>query len=213
MKKNENGEISRGFAGALAEKFINSKLTAIIAVVSILLGIAAVILTPKEEEPQILVPMIDIQISAPGYGAEEVERKITEPVERGVWGLDGVEYVYSASQAHGSLITVRFKIGEPIEPSLVKVHNKLMEIRSRLPSSIMQPQVKSYTIDDVPFLVLTFSSAERDDYSLRGLAAPLARELSSTPDLGRVELLGGRKKSVRVIIDPGKSSAYGISFP
>ncbi len=213
MKQNENGEISKGFAGMLAEKFINSKLTVIIAAVSILLGIFAVILTPKEEEPQISVPMIDIQIGAPGYEAEEVERKITEPVERGVWGLDGVEYVYSASQAHGSLITVRFKIGEPIEPSLVKVHNKLMEIRNQLPSSIMQPQVKSYTIDDVPFLILTFSSADRDDYELRGLAAPLARELSSTPDLGRVELLGGRKKSVRVIIDPAKTSAYGISFP
>lgn len=213
MNKNENGEVRKGFAGILAEKFINSKLTAIIAIVSILLGIAAVVLTPKEEEPQISVPMIDIQYSAPGYEAEEVERKITEPVERGVWGLDGVEYVYSASQAHGSLITVRFKIGEPIEPSLVKVHNKLMEIRNQLPPSITQPQVKSYTIDDVPFLVLTFSSADRDDYSLRGLVAPLARKLSSTPDLSRVELLGGRKKSIRVIIDPARSSLNGISFP
>jgi multidrug efflux pump subunit AcrB len=107
MAGNNHG---KGFAGSLAEKFIDSRLTIIIAVVSIMMGIFAVVLTPKEEEPQISVPMIDIRIAAPGFEAEEVERKVTEPVERAVWGLDGVEYVYSASQAHGSLVTVRFKL-------------------------------------------------------------------------------------------------------
>lgn len=205
-------KLEKGFAGNLAEKFINSRLTPVIAVVSILLGIFSVYLTPKEEEPQISVPMIDIRIGAPGFEAKEVERKVTEPIERAVWGLDGVEYVYSASQAHGSIVTVRFKVGEPTEPSLVKVHHKLMEIRQDLPANVLPPKISSFTIDDVPFLTLSFSSETRDDYDLRKKIAPLARELSSTPDLSRVELLGGRKETVRVIVDPAKASTFGVSI-
>lgn len=201
-----------GFAGTLAKMFIKSKLTLVIALASILLGVMAVYLTPKEEEPQISVPMIDIQTAAPGLDAREVERKVTEVIERAVWGLDGVEYVYSGSQNHGSLVTVRFKVGEPMEPSLVKVHHKLMAIKTQLPKEAMTSDVQSFTIDDVPFLVLTFSSKDLDDYKLRTMIAPLARELSSTPDLSRVELLGGLKRSVRVIVDPAKLSARGVSL-
>jgi len=201
-----------GFAGSLAKKFINSKLTPVIAISSVILGIFAVILTPKEEEPQISVPMIDIQIPAPGFEAREVEKKVTEPIELAVWGLDGVEYVYSTSQAHGSLITVRFKVEEPTEPSLVKVHHKLMEIKKNLPSNVREPKVSSFTIDDVPFLTLTFSSSTLDDYELRKKIAPLARELSSTPDLSKVELLGGRKESIRIVVDPRRASGLGVSL-
>ena len=202
----------KGFAGILAETFINSQLTPVIAIVSILLGIFSVILTPKEEEPQISVPMIDIQIPAPGLSPEEVERKVTEPVERGIWGLDGVEYVYSMSQPHGALITVRFKVGEPIEPSLLKVHHKLMEVKSEVGEIMLPPQIKSFSIDDVPFLTLTFSSDTLDDYELRTQVAPLARELSSTPDLSKVELLGGRKKTIRVIVNPELSKNNGVNL-
>ena len=201
-----------GFAGRLASSFVHSKLTPVIAVTSILLGLLAVWLTPKEEEPQISVPMVDIQVAAPGFEAQEVERKVTEPIERAVWGLDGVEYVYSASRAHGSLITVRFKVGEPMEPSLVKVHHKLMSLRPELPDNVTQPLVKAFSIDDVPFLTLTFSSRTRSDYELRTLVAPLARELSSTPDLSRVDLLGGQKRAIRVIVDPKKLAARGVSL-
>jgi multidrug efflux pump subunit AcrB len=204
---------NQGFAGQLAATFINSKLTPVIAVMSIILGVLAVWLTPKEEEPQISVPMIDIQVAAPGFEADEVERKVTEPIERAVWGLDGVEYVYSASQANGSLVTVRFKVGEPMEPSLVKVHHKLLAIRQELPEKALTPLVKSYSIDDVPFLTLTFSSNTRDDFALRSLVAPLARELSSTPDLSRVEILGGQKRAIRVIVDPQRLAARGVSLP
>lgn len=202
----------KGFAGKLAAAFVHSKLTPVLAVMSIVLGILAVWLTPKEEEPQISVPMIDIQVAAPGFEADEVERKVTEPIERAVWGLDGVEYVYSASRAHGSLVTVRFKVGEPMEPSLVKVHHKLLAIRQQLPENASTPLVKSFSIDDVPFLTLTFSSKSRDDYSLRSLVAPLARELSSTPDLSRVELLGGLKRAVRVVVDPRRLAGTGVSL-
>ncbi len=201
-----------GFAGRLAHAFINSKLTPVIGLASLLLGLMAVWLTPKEEEPQISVPMVDIQVGAPGFEATEVERKVVEPIERAVWGLEGVEYVYSTSQPNGAVITVRFKVGDPMEPSLVKVHHKLMALRSELPPNVTAPVVKSFSIDDVPFLTLTFSSKERDDYSLRTLVAPLARELSSTPDLNRVELLGGRKRTIRVVADPARLSDRGVSL-
>jgi multidrug efflux pump subunit AcrB len=201
-----------GFAGNLARIFVHSKLTPVIAIASIFLGIMAVWLTPKEEEPQISVPMIDIQIPVPGFEATEVERKVTEPIERAMWGLEGVEYIYSASQPHGSVVTVRFKVGESIEPSLVKVHHKLLTIRNELPPAALTPTVKSNSIDDVPFLVLTFSSEKRTGYELRSLIAPLARELSSTSDLSKVELLGGQKRAIRVIIDPHRLGKYGVSI-
>lgn len=205
-------KVEKGFAGKLAETFVQSKLTPVAILVSLLLGLASVYLTPKEEEPQITVPMIDVMIPAPGMEAREIERNITEPVERGMWGLDGVEYIYSASQPHGTLITVRFKVNEPIEPSLVKVHHKLMTLMNDLPANVMKPEVKSYSIDDVPFLALTFTSTAHNDFELRKLVAPLARELSSTPDLGRVELLGGLKRSIRVIGDARKLAANSVTM-
>lgn len=202
-----------GLAGILAHLFVHSKLTPVIAIASIFIGIGAVYLTPKEEEPQISVPMIDIITRATGFEAAEVERKVTEPIERALWGLDGVEYIYSSSQPHMSMVTVRYKVGEPIEPSLLKIHHKLQEIRYSLPSGTDEFQVNSYSIDDVPFLTLTFSSQTQSDYELRMLIAPLARSLSSTPDLGKVQLLGGRKRAIRVIANPLLLSRNGVSLP
>ncbi len=202
----------KGFAGKIAAQFLHSKLTPVIAMSSVLLGLMAVWLTPKEEEPQISVPMIDVRIGAPGLEANEVERKITEPVERALWGLDGVEYIYSASRAHGTLVTVRFKVGEAMEPGLVKVHHKLMEIRSELPKGALQPEIKAFSIDDVPFLTLTFSSTTLSPYELRTKVAPLAREFSSTPDLANVELKGGPKRAVRVVVDPKRLLQKGVSL-
>lgn len=204
-------EIRAGFAGRLAETFLHSRLTPVIAIASLVLGLFAVYLTPKEEEPQISVPMIDIQIPSPGFSPEETERKVTEPVERAVWGLEGVEYIYSTSKWHGSYITVRFKVGEPIEPSLVKIHHKLMEAKTILPKNTLPPTIKSYSIDDVPFLALSFSAETMNDYNLRQKVAPLARELSSTPDLASVQMLGGLRKTVRVKVDPSLLSRYGVT--
>lgn len=204
-------EIRAGFAGKLAETFLHSQLTPVIAIASLVLGLFAVYLTPKEEEPQISVPMIDIQIPSPGFSPEETERKVTETVERAVWGLEGVEYIYSTSKWHGSYITVRFKVGEPMEPSLVKIHHKLMEAKNILPRNTLTPIVKSFSIDDVPFLALSFSSETLNDYELRQKVAPLARELSSTPDLASVQMLGGLKKTIRVKVDPNLLSRYGVT--
>jgi multidrug efflux pump subunit AcrB len=201
-----------GFAGRLAKTFLTSKLTPVAALVAMLLGLFAVILTPKEEEPQISVPMIDIRLQAMGLEPREVERTVVEPIERGIWGLEGVEYVYSTSQAHGALVTVRFKVGEPMEPSLVKVHHKLMTLKGSLPPQVSDPQVDSYSIDDVPFLTLTFHSATLSDQALREKVVPLAREFSGTPDLSKVSLLGGLRRSVRIEADAAKLEQFGLSM-
>lgn len=208
----DQNNLNEGFAGKLARTFINSKLTLVFIIMSIFIGIAATWLTPKEEEPQIIVPMIDIVTSLQGADSFEVERKVTEPIERAMWGLEGVEYVYSSSSPSVSLITVRFKVGESLEPSLVKIHHKLAEIKQMLPLKAQASQVKSYSIDDVPFLIVTFSSADLDNFKLRSVVAPLARELSSTPDLNRIELLGGQKRSVRVIVNPSTLASRGVSL-
>jgi multidrug efflux pump subunit AcrB len=210
--KDEN--IKEGFAGNLAKQFIQNKLTPVIAVVSVLLGLGAVWLTPKEEEPQISVPMVDITLANPGMEAREIERYITEPVERGMWGIDGVEYIYSATRPHGSLVTVRFKVGEPMEESILKIHHKLALLKGKgeLPQTMMEPKVESFSIDDVPFLTLTFSSSSLNDYQLRNIMAPLARELSSTPDISKTEFLGGLKRSIRVVVDPKKLKDRGVSL-
>lgn len=214
MKDQDIQDIKEGFAGALAKKFIRNKLTPVIAVVSVLLGLGAVWLTPKEEEPQISVPMIDITLANPGMEAQEIQRYITEPVERGMWGIDGVEYIYSSTQAHGAMVTVRFKVGESMEDSLLKIHHKLQVINARgeLPQSMMQPKIESYSIDDVPFLTLTFSSETKNDYELRNIMAPLARKLSSTPDISKTEFLGGLKRAIRVIVDPDRLKSSGVSL-
>ncbi|HAZ14900.1 MAG: multidrug transporter AcrB [Bdellovibrionales bacterium GWA2_49_15] len=205
-------KIIKGFAGKLAETFVQSKLTPVTIVVALLLGLGSVYLTPKEEEPQITVPMIDVMIPAPGMEARDIERNISEPVERALWGLDGVEYIYSMSRPHGSLVTVRFKVNEPIEPSLVKVHHKLMSLMGELPPNVQRPEVKSYSIDDVPFLAVTFTSKARNDFELRKLVAPLARQLSSTPDLGKVELLGGVRRAIRIIASADKMARSSVTL-
>ncbi len=197
-----------GLVGSLSNYFLlNSKLTLIIVIVSILLGFFSVIFIAKEEEPQIVVPMIDITTPALGLSAKEVEREVTEVIERAMWGISGVEYIYSQSAKHQSLVTVRFKVNHSLDNSLLEVHHKLMDLKSNLPQS----KVESYSIDDVPFLILTFSSASKSNYELRQAIATLARELSSTVDLNKIELLGGQKRVVRIIADKQKLLNSGAS--
>ncbi len=199
-----------GGVGALANYFlVNSKLTLILVIASILLGVFSVFFIAKEEEPQIVVPMIDVSVEAVGLSAKEVEREVTEKIERACWGISGVEYIYSQSTKHRSLVTVRFKVNHSLDNSLLEVHHKLMDLKSALPAD---PKVESYSIDDVPFLILTFSSSAKSNYELRQAIAPLARELSSTVDLNKIELLGGQKRVVRIIANKQKLLNSGVSI-
>ena len=155
------------FAGKLAAMFTSSKLTPLIIGVSILLGSAATLLLPREEEPQIRVPMMDVYAAMPGATAAEVEPRVVRPMEQLLGEIPGVEYVYGTAQPGGGMVIVRFKVGEDVEKSLVKLNQKLQTNFDRIPSGVSFPLVKPASIDDVPILALTLHSAHHDESSLR----------------------------------------------
>jgi multidrug efflux pump subunit AcrB len=201
-----------GLAGRLAKSFLHSKLTPLIVVASLMLGLLAVVLTPREEEPQIIVPMVDIYVPMPGASPQEIESQVTTPLEKRLWGISGVEYLYSTSLPNVAMITVRFKVNEPQEPSLVKIHQELMANPDLLPSSAMKPIVRLLTIDDVPFLGLTLHGAGQTPGQLRALGEALARELGTVPNTAQVKVTGGAKRMVRIEPDPEKLRALGMSL-
>jgi multidrug efflux pump subunit AcrB len=201
-----------GLAGRVARPFLRSKLTPVVVFASILLGALAVALTPREEEPQIVVPMIDVMVPLPGASPAEVESQLVTPLERRLWGIPGVEYLYSSSRAGAGFITVRFKVNEPLEPSLVKVHQEIMGHPEILPAGAMRPTVRALTIDDVPFLTVTLHAAEpMAPGALRGLADEVARELAAVPRTAQVSVVGAARRVVRVEPDPDRLRTLSLS--
>jgi multidrug efflux pump subunit AcrB len=202
-----------GISGKIARSFLRSKLTPLIVLASLLLGLFAVSITPREEEPQIVVPMVDVMVSYPGASAEEVEDLVTRPMEKLLWEIPGVEYIYSIVQPGSNLTIVRFYVGENTEDSLVRLYTKLMSNYDRIPSGVSQPLVKARSIDDVPVLALTLWS-ENDRYTgyeLRRVAAELANELKKDKDVSEVQIIGGQRRQVRVTLDPARLKAYSLS--
>ncbi|HET6437330.1 MAG TPA: efflux RND transporter permease subunit [Anaeromyxobacter sp.] len=202
-----------GLAGRVARPFLRSKLTPVIVLASMLLGVLAVVLTPREEEPQIVVPMVDVMVPMPGASPAEVESQLVTPLERRLWGIPGVEYLYSSSRTGVGFVTVRFKVNEPLEPSLVKVHQELGAHPELMPSGAMQPTVRALTIDDVPFLTVTLHAAEpMAPGTLRGLAEEVAREIAAVPRTAQVSVVGGARRTVRVEPDPDRLRTLGMSL-
>jgi multidrug efflux pump subunit AcrB len=199
-------------AGKLAHAFIHSKLTPLILIASISLGIAAVLLLPREEEPQIIVPMIDVMVSFSGASAKEVETRITTPMERLLWEIPGVEYVYSTSSPGSSMAIVRFYVGEDEEKSIVRLNQKMFANFDLIPPGASQPLIKPRSIDDVPFLALTLWSNELDGFQIRRAAAELRNELQQIPDISETKLIGGQRRTMLVEPDPTQMAAYGIGI-
>ncbi len=200
-----------GTAGRLARTFLRSKLTPLIVLASLLLGLVAVLLTPREEEPQIVVPMVDVIVPMPGAPAREVETQLTTPLERRMWGIPGVEYLYSTSRTGVAFLTVRFKVNEPLEPSLVKVHQELSAHPELLPPGAMTPVVRLLTIDDVPFLTLTLHGGDRAPGELRGVADEVARQIADVPQTAQVRVLGAAARTVRIEPQPERLRTLGVS--
>jgi multidrug efflux pump subunit AcrB len=198
-------------AGKLAHAFIHSKLTPLILLASIALGIAAVIMLPREEEPQIIVPMIDVMVSFPGASAKEVETRIAKPMERLLWEIPGVEYIYTTSSPGFCMAIVRFYVGENEEASIVRLNQKMFANFDLIPPGASQPLIKPRSIDDVPFMALTLWSAELDGYQIRRAAAELRNELQQIPDISTTQLIGGQRRTMLVELEPAKLAAYGIS--
>ena len=206
------GDAKLGIAGRLAGLFLRSKLTPLVVVASILLGVVAVAHTPREEEPQIIVPMIDVLAPFPGASPREVEGQLTTPLERRLWGIPGVEYVYSTSRRDAALVTVRFRVNEPLEPSLVKVRQEIDAHPELLPAGAPRPTVRLLTIDDVPFLALTLHGSDLPAGTLRQLADEVAREIAQVPDTAQVEVIGGARRVVRIEPDPARLRSFGVSI-
>jgi len=201
----------KGIAGRLAEAFIDSKLTPLIIVASILIGMGAVALLPREEEPQIVVPMIDVFVQMPGAGPKEIEQRVTTPLEKLLWEIPGVEYVYSTSSSGGSMVIVRFKVGENEESSLVKVNEKLHANYDIMPPGVSEPLVKPRSIDDVPVLAFTLSSDRYDHFALRQVAATLQTEIKQVENVSDVLILGGTRRQLRVMLDPSRLASFNIA--
>ena len=164
-----------GVAGRMAATFMHSKLTPLFIVASMALGALAVIALPREEEPQIIVPMVDVFVEMPGATPADVEQRVTRPLEQLLWEVPGVEYVYSTSSPGQSMVVVRFTVNEPLEAALVRLNQKLAANADRIPPGVIGPLVKPRSIDDVPILAVTVWSARYADDQLRSLAVPTAR--------------------------------------
>jgi multidrug efflux pump subunit AcrB len=200
-----------GFAGRIAHYFINSKLTPLIMMFSILLGAFAVLRTPREEEPQIVVPMMDVFVEMPGSTAEEVEQRVTTPMEKLIWEIPGVEYIYSTTRPGLSMAIVRFKVGEKEEDSIIKLYNKLYSHFDLIPPGASKPIIKPRSIDDVPILALTFWSNRYDSYTLRRVASEVDREIKSIDDVSQTQVIGGERRQIRVLLDPTRMAGFGVA--
>jgi multidrug efflux pump subunit AcrB len=200
-----------GPAGRVAQAFIDSKLTPLLVIAALALGVFAVLVTPREEEPQIQVPMIDVLVPFPGASAREVEERVATPLEKLVWEIPGVEYVYTTSSPNFGLAIVRFKVGHDPEEALVKIYTKIMAHPERIPPGAGPAVIKPKSIDDVPIVALTLWSEAYDSFSLRKVADEMALEIKKIPNISEVQVIGGERRQIRVQLDPERLRGYGAS--
>jgi multidrug efflux pump subunit AcrB len=199
-----------GAAGRMAAAFINSRLTPLFIIASVGLGAMAVVALPREEEPQIVVPMIDVFAAMPGASAAEVEQRLTRPMEKLLWEIPGVEYLYSTSSTGQAMIIVRFLVGEDETDALVRLNHKLAAHAADMPPGVQTPVVRARSIDDVPVMAVTLSGDRYDDHDLRLVAGQLSDALKEVPNVSEVTLIGGRGRRAQVDLDPARMAAYGV---
>jgi multidrug efflux pump subunit AcrB len=195
---------SSPFMTRLVEVFLRGDVAILFVVVSLMLGAAALWLTPREEEPQIVVPMADVFVSAPGLSAKEVEQQVTRRLEKLLYQIDGVEYVYSMSRPGQSVVTVRFFVSEDREDSLVKLYNKINSNTDQIPPTVDSWVVKPIEIDDVPIVIATLWTDRTEwysDHELRRIAEEVQHELQAIANTNQVWITGGRPRRIRVQLD------------
>jgi multidrug efflux pump subunit AcrB len=200
-----------GASGRVAQAFINNKLTPLLVLFALAIGVFAVLITPREEEPQIVVPMVDVLVPFPGASAREVEERVATPLEKLVWEIPGVEYVYTTSSPSFAMMIVRFKVGEDPEDSLVKLYTKMMANPEKIPPGAGPAVVKPRSIDDVPIVALTLWSDRYDSFALRKVADEAALEIKKIPNISDVSVIGGERRQVTVSLDPERLRGYGMS--
>jgi len=200
-----------GVAGNMAKEFIHSPLSVLLLLASLAIGIMGLLFTPRQEDPQISVPMVDVFFSYPGATAEQVSSLAIDPLERLMSEIPGVKHVYSVSQHGGGMVTVQFIVGEVLETSLVKLYDKLMSNMDKIPPGVSQPMVKPKGVDDVPVVTLTLWSHDVDDAALRLVALDVMQRLKEVPNTSQSFIVGGRAEELRVEVFPERLAGYGIS--
>ena len=196
-----------GAVARLIEAFLHGNLSVLIILVMLGCGAAALLLTAREEEPQIVVPLADVYVRMPGASAAEVEQQVSSKLERLLYQVDGVEYVYSVSRPGEAIVTVRFYVGEHRENSLVKIHNKIAMSTDQVPPGVTGWVVKPIEIDDVPFVNVTLWGKTADDFALRRVAEQVEVALQGVPETARTEVVGGRRRQFRVELDPERMAS------
>jgi multidrug efflux pump subunit AcrB len=204
--------MKNGFSGNIARGFLQSKLTILLMIAFLLIGAYSTFLIPREEEPQIKVPMADIFIGYPGAEPKDVETKVAAPLEKMISNVKGVEYVYSTSMKGQAMVIVQFKVGEDVERSLVKLYSELMKNMDKMPQGVTLPLIKTRAIDDVPVLGLTLWSDKYDDYQLKQIGQTLTNEIKKIPDVSDINILGGRSREVKVLLDKNKMAENHVDF-
>ena len=200
-----------GLTNSIVQTFLHSNLPIILLILSIAIGLTAVTVTPREEDPQIIVPMADVYVNFPGRSASEVEQLASTPLEKLLYQIDGVEYVYSMSREGQAIITVRYYVGEDRERSLVKLFKKIDESRDIVPPGVTGWVVKPVEIDDVPIVNLTLTSADNDSYGLRRIAEEMVARLSAVKDISRAYIVGGQPRKVQVFLDRERMRGYNVA--
>ncbi len=200
-----------GIAGRIAAAFINSKLTPLIIIASLLLGVFAVLKTPREEEPQIIVPLMDVMVSLPGATAKEVEQRVTNPMEKLLWEIPGVEYLYTTSSPGQSLAIVRFYVGQDQEAALVRLREKLQSHYDIIPPGASLPIIKPRSIDDVPILALTLHSSHYDAAALRQFASRVETAVKQVDNVSETILIGGRRREIAITVDKDRLTGFGLT--
>ena len=207
-----NNDAPKGLIPGIVEPFLHGNPAIILLIVSLCLGAAAIMITPREEDPQIIVPLADIYVQAPGANKEEVAKLVASPLEHLLWQIDGVEYVYSMSHKGMAIVTVRFYVGEDREESLVKLHNQIAMHIDQVPPLVQSWVIKPVEIDDVPIVNLTFYSKRYNDHELRRIGEEVLWRLAKIRDISRSFITGGRQREIRVEILPERMNGYNTSL-
>ena len=198
-------------AGKVAHAFIDSRLTPLVIVAGLLLGAFAILETPREEEPQIVVPMLDVVVQMPGASSQEVAQRVSLPMEKLLREVPGVEYIYSVSHPGMSMLIVRFYVGTKEEDAIIQTYNKLYSNFDRIPPGVTQPLIKVRSIDNVPIMALTLWGPNYDSYRLRRVAGELENSLKKLNDISETTIIGGQPRQVRVVLDTQRLAAYGLT--
>jgi len=202
--------MQEGISGKIAHFFINSKLTILLMIGLMIIGIYSSFLIPREEEPQIIVPMADVMVGYPGANPTEVENRVIKPLEKIISNIKGVEHVHSMAMNGQAVMVVQFYVGEDTERSYVKLYDELMKHENMFPQGVYKPIVKTRAIDDVPMLGLTLWSENYNDYQLREIAEEVTSEIEKVKDVSITNVIGGRNRELKIILDKDKMAGNGV---